>query len=102
MKALDRYDDIVTALAQLTSGPVFADTETTGLNPRRDTLVLVQLYQPSLAEPILIDWRKAWPSWADALSNALSHCCSSRTTPNLTWRYYEQTVSGSEKSSAPR
>ena len=39
---------------------MFTDTETTGLNPRKDTLVLVQLYQPHLGAPIIIDWREAW------------------------------------------
>ena len=57
------------ASATLQSGPVFTDTETTGLNPRQDKLVLVQLYQPHLAEPILIDWRESWDNWADRLSD---------------------------------
>ena len=50
--------------------PVFLDTETTGLNPRTDTLVLVILAQEG--EPLVIDWREAWPSWADVLSELLS------------------------------
>ncbi len=69
MKALTEYADIVRNLATLQSGPIFTDTETTGLNPRQDKLVLVQLYQPHLAEPILIDWRESWDNWADRLSD---------------------------------
>ena len=71
MKALTDFAELRTLLA-LPPGPIFTDTETTGLNPRRDTLVLVQLYQTGLAEPILIDWRKAWPSWADLLSEVFA------------------------------
>jgi DNA polymerase I len=58
--------------AFLPGAPIFFDTETTGLNPRKDTLVLLQLYQTMMPEPIVIDWRGAWPSWADALSEVFS------------------------------
>lgn len=54
--------------------PVFADTETTGLNPRTDTLVLVTLYQTWMTDPIVIDWRHAWPYWSDVLSEKLQAC----------------------------
>jgi DNA polymerase I len=68
MKALTDYADLVRDLCTLQPGPVFTDTETTGLNPRTDTLVLVQLYQPHLTHPIIIDMRESWPTWKDRLS----------------------------------
>ena len=59
----------------------------------RDKLVLVQLYQTGLAEPILIDWRKSWPSWADLLSNVFASICWSLTTPSSIWECSGQTGS---------
>jgi DNA polymerase I-like protein with 3'-5' exonuclease and polymerase domains len=46
---------------------VYLDTETTGLNPRRDALVAVQLYQEGAPSAVIVDFRKAWVEWAEEL-----------------------------------
>lgn len=38
--------------------PVFFDIETTGLDPRANKLVMVQLFQASGRAPLIIDWRR--------------------------------------------
>jgi DNA polymerase I-like protein with 3'-5' exonuclease and polymerase domains len=50
---------------------VYLDTETTGLNPRRDALVAVQLYQEGAPSAVIFDWRKATPEWARELQKLL-------------------------------
>jgi DNA polymerase I-like protein with 3'-5' exonuclease and polymerase domains len=36
---------------------IYADTETTGFNPRQKKLVAIQLYQDGAQQPVIIDWR---------------------------------------------
>lgn len=47
------------------------DVETTGLNPRRDKLIAVQIYQEGAPAVVIFDWRVATSEWALELQRLL-------------------------------
>jgi DNA polymerase I len=52
--------------------PIFLDTETTGLNPRKDKLVLVIVMQEGWSEPLTLDVRQAFLTWDRVYSAAFA------------------------------